>query len=131
MEAKSLRLGNWLVGYDGIEFQWDLQHFKLVAKKIEVDEIGIPIPLTEEWLLRFGFKGPKSEAGKYYSLSKHRVYLFDSGCEFEFNICETLRVNLHHRYKQIQHVHQLQNLYFALTGEELTQLPQHNPDQNI
>jgi len=68
-----------------------------------------PIPLTEEWLLKFGFE--KGHKGKLFVILKNnlgyengRTY-FNSSCISE---------------SQPKHVHQLQNLYFALTGEELT-----------
>lgn len=63
-----------------------------------------PTPLTEEWLLKFGFKY-KNGYGfifKYGYISKQDKYWI------YHNIC-----------KKIDFVHQLQNLYFALTGEEL------------
>ena len=60
-----------------------------------------PIPLTEEWLVKFGFK--KGVKGWFKTLDKN----------YKFNLY------LYHdsKYKS---VHQLQNLYFALTNEELT-----------
>ena len=84
MKVEELRIGNWIK--DGHEFN--------------------PIPLTEEWLLKFGFK-KISEIGDY-SNGNMTVILAIS------NKIYTLK------RKRINHVHQLQNLYFALTGEELT-----------
>ena len=86
-----------------------------------IDKIK-PIPLTEEWLLRFGFE--KDEYAKDFRLGKYWVEnrYFDSyeksmflfGC-YQFNkIYITSNVNV------LKYVHELQNLYFALTGEELT-----------
>lgn len=68
-----------------------------------------PIPLTEEWLVKFGFTG--WDLG-YYTL------LMDSGA---FAILTEDGMTIISR--NIKHVHQLQNLYFALTGEELTFTP--------
>lgn len=67
-----------------------------------------PIPLTEEWLLKFGFEEYmdglrlnsiviRLEKSELWYVSKHNIVL-----------------------NKIRYVHQLQNLYFALTGEELT-----------
>lgn len=74
-----------------------------------------PIPLTEEWLLNLGIK--KKEFDDYYTLSENYwgIHIsksdngkFDVHIRNEYMLCE------------IKHVHQLQNLYFALTGEKLT-----------
>ena len=64
------------------------------------------ISLTEGWLLRFGYYKEKFSndwQGKY-----HRISEFTSGVF----TCDKTGVSL-------KSVHQLQNLYFALTGEEL------------
>lgn len=71
------------------------------------------IPLTEEWLLRFGFTfGIKLEdfvKGKHQFVEKGKFSgLFSEKGYFYFSI-ET----------KIQYVHQLQNTYYAITGEEL------------
>jgi hypothetical protein len=66
-----------------------------------------PIPLTEEWLVKFGFK--KDEY--YNAIVKQPIEL-----HVQDNIywCDILWNSM-----EIKHVHQLQNLFFALTGEEL------------
>lgn len=67
-----------------------------------------PIPLTEEWLLRFGFEKDDT------IWIKHPIYgLLEKNGRFFIELGETGGI-------YIQYVHQLQNLYFALTGEELT-----------
>ena len=73
-----------------------------------------PIPLTEEWLLRFGF-----EFDIFYQ--KHTngkicIYWCNKICLFSW--CKSHREDIL-RYEYPEYVHQLQNLYFALTGEEL------------
>lgn len=71
-----------------------------------------PIPITEEWLLKLGFK----QWGSYKHLWKVKgcqVCTVNSSLNSGFYLNENYRVT-------IQFVHQLQNLYFALTGEELT-----------
>lgn len=71
-----------------------------------------PISLTEEWLMKFGF-----ELSCGYFESKC------GRCTFEYWDENKTRLTTHEGHNlsiQIEHVHQLQNLYFALTGEELT-----------
>lgn len=77
-----------------------------------------PIPLTEEHLLRFGFEreGNEFRTDWFLGLSFDVV-------ENDFHVYE-VRDSFH--ITTIKYVHQLQNLYFALTGEELTKTQTHN-----
>jgi hypothetical protein len=113
MEAKEIRIGNLVKARGGVEYVTYIypehigtpKHLKLPLTLVK------PIPLTEEWLLKFGFK-KNYKLGLYYkgghAIDIHRegnaeFYTGEYGGWFVF----------------IEHVHQLQNLYFALTGEEL------------
>ena len=77
-----------------------------------------PIPLTEQWLLDFGFN--QSIEGQWY-------IHFDEMCLTIYEDLPQYIVEIHDMemdkssifLKSIQYVHQLQNLYFALTQEEL------------
>ena len=72
-----------------------------------------PIPLTEEWLLKFGFE---RQENNWKTLDLHFATI---GWEKLAGI--TLSFEKESIYlPHIKYVHQLQNLYFALTGEELT-----------
>lgn len=78
-----------------------------------------PIPLTDEWLLRFGFEKISTYE---YSLDKiNYPFNYKDG---KVNITpggigdDTYGIDIPCKY-----VHQLQNLYFALTGEELIYKP--------
>jgi hypothetical protein len=85
-----------------------------------------PIPLTEEWLLKLGFK----QCG-YEMLSwKHETLLpsFDldgiNWADFDEPDYQFLNYKVADEILRIDYVHQLQNLYFVLTGEELKQQEQ-------
>jgi hypothetical protein len=81
----------------------------------------IPIPLTEEWLLKLGFDmnpdwNKKRMDGCVSFLELGYLYIAQNmlgGITLYDN--ESLSTGVH-----IYFVHQLQNLYFALTGNELT-----------
>jgi len=82
-----------------------------------------PIQLTEEWLLKFGFekKTYRNLTLYYFSLKvlSHGEIAFhpkDQG----FNIDLGTTTGYQFGRTQIKSVHQLQNLYFALTQTELT-----------
>lgn len=79
-----------------------------------------PIILTEEWLLKFGFKKHQNsneywdfyqlKNGWHISLSKHN----ELSAGVEIGLCYWGDT-----FIKVAYVHQLQNLYYALTGEEL------------
>ncbi len=85
-----------------------------------------PIPLTEEWLFEFGFE-KKENNWKQLCICNDWTYIYWerlAGVELSVN---KYSVMLTH----IKYVHQLQNLYFALTGEELKQnLPNKNENKS-
>jgi hypothetical protein len=102
MEENELRIGNWVLsptqGEIQIENGWQID---------EGEEVK-PIPLTEEWLEKFGFEYSdlNGDSGlwkipPFQIYGKYNQFLYDYRLD-------------------VNYVHQLQNLYFALTGEELT-----------
>ena len=73
------------------------------------------IPLTEEWLLKFGFNFVKSthDEAECYDYFYNLLYLNMANHSISINgKCVLSFIP--------DYIHQLQNLYFALTGEELT-----------
>lgn len=111
MKVSEMRIGN-LVGIKSrpvakvyaIEEDYidlDYQDFGWKPEQRKIEDIA-PIPLTEEWLIRFGFISGRLKFGQWYlKFSGAQFWLNDIGIE-------------------IFYVHQLQNLYHALTGDELT-----------
>lgn len=71
-----------------------------------------PIKLTEEWLIKFGFS--KME---YRTLGKDCFY-DDNFYTINF-LYESMVFYIEHLETNINYVHQLQNLYYSLTGIEL------------
>ena len=113
MKAEELRIGNYLletkqVDYDEPENDYYPDRVIRVGKHLFQfeDEDIKPIPLTEEWLVKFGFE--KNESRWIF-----KEIEITSWFTFRFSK-EPLKV------QEIDYVHQLQNLYFALTNEELT-----------
>ena len=99
MKATELRIGN-LVNYNHMS---DDDAITIEIKNLSIDSNlnnFRPIPLTEEWLLNFGFK--KGVKGWFKTLSNN--------CKFNLYM---------HSKETYKYVHKLQNLYFALTNEEL------------
>lgn len=111
IDYKEVRIGN-LVSYEGKEYRIAgiykdypfLDTIEIGAGVVEWKDLE-PIPLTEGWLFKFGFK--KSTA--WYRNGQHAVNpTIANTYEFK-NIV----------IKEVDYVHELQNLYFALTNKEL------------
>ena len=111
MKANELRIGNYVNG--GIVQSLPMHQGEMYAVLIqsEFHSFGTPklmedikpILLTEKWLLDFGFDG--LDLGKY-------TLILSNGNFFSLSCEEPIAIN-------IKYVHQLQNLYFALTNKEL------------
>lgn len=71
-----------------------------------------PISLTEEWLLKFGFK--------ILNGFDDAIIWVKDYVELEYVTRNSTTAYVNYINNECNHVHQLQNLYFALTGEELT-----------
>lgn len=124
IKASELRIGNLLEFSNGIEpakiVMVGRRFFSSAAIEKEDGDFNVTpyyrgIPLTEEWLIRFGFKKKEEEYGMHYEHKFCWAYLFGDGFEIEM-IVTGGRFNL---FKTFQYVHQLQNVIFALTGKEL------------
>jgi hypothetical protein len=79
-------------------------------------DLFVGIPLTEEWLVKLGYT--KNEECVCYELLNREDEIFS----FWFSETELTLAGLGFKglWPPVKYVHQLQNLYFALTGEELT-----------
>jgi len=110
MDVRELRIGNWVKRNEQPEgFQIESRSFIVCERDPLLYE---PIPLTEEWLIKFGFSGSTIDISDKISGCIDSIY---------FNgICIGTASSEYSGLHRIKYVHQLQNLYFALTGEELT-----------
>ena len=112
MKANELRIGNWYYTNNGKPDQIDghgISQFQDGEVFDEVNDFIKPIPLTEEWLFKFGFVVTDGLFGNKYRKSIDFYTMKDKSIGFVFDdYCIT-----------IKYLHQLQNLYFALTGQEL------------
>ena len=122
MKSSDLRIGNFILSKD-----MPVQIEEIKPETISYIE---PIPLTEEWLLKFGFElydYEPSEEDDDFIFKDYKKSL--DGKPFYYTICECPYNEWDFGIKltwaeqallsRIKYVHQLQNLYFALTGKEL------------
>jgi len=76
-----------------------------------------PIPLTDEWLIKLGFKRKEKIVNEDVYI-KGPLGIFPDYHIVVYYV-ETCKDGSHTIPITLKYVHQLQNLYFALTGEEL------------
>jgi len=105
LQAKELRIVNW-VSFDGEYFTSNIEVIKAIGVGDDYSSLFQPIPLTEQWLVKLGFV---------------KDIYDDWVCKGVFGPFINGKFDLDRkgRTTPIKSVHQLQNLYFALTGEEL------------
>jgi len=129
MDAKELRIGNWVIGYSeipqkvayigdviGIENSIGgvdrYQKYPIISYDISTLQ---PIPLSPEILEKCGFGYQSMKGGlTYYAHRETGFTLLYSYGKWNWSSSASVTSG-----KAIEYLHQLQNLYFALTGEEL------------
>lgn len=128
IKANELRIGN-SIDIDGNIHKVDAviqtssdSGFELYVDGIDYDYAiyAKQTPLTKEWLLKLGFETTDAETdymewsiGDFSIGNKGGLDGYqDHDFYFEYGMLGTKKV--------IKYVHELQNLYFALTGQELT-----------
>lgn len=134
--ASELRFGNWVDTTNVEAHPWQTgQIGQLLANSVGIlrkgqssfdggtyDQIK-PIPLTEEWLLKCGFELKEATLNRLFVLEHTKDEIlevcFDGGVRL-WNGKSNWAQHYDSLWRHIKYVHQLQNLYFALTGQELT-----------
>lgn len=118
-KAQELRIGNYLNhNHDGSPFIVSHHDIKIIAEwKLESQNLPKRITLTAEWLINFGFKSRIDSTITNWHIGINPIthdWLFHlvwiNGFQFPF---------YQNGYFEIKYVDQLQNLYFAITNEEL------------
>lgn len=85
----------------------------------ELDDSYVGVPLDEKWFLILGFK--KVYRGAFEPIDKPVGFeMLEISVNFEGEYELTCNGNEYGLGCIVKYVHQLQNLYFTLTGEELT-----------
>ena len=115
MNANELRLGNLIYAKlssgKGRTAVHTVAAYNIVniADGVTSSFIFEPIPLTEEWLLQFGFEHTR------YGFIKGGLHL-----DNDFSLFIEDETGFNTWSVELKYVHQLQNLYFAIIGQELT-----------
>lgn len=78
-----------------------------------------PIPITEEWLLKFGFEKGKYSDKMSVTYDKNPISLNFAYWKPELNWSLNISC-IHLNHKSYKYIHEIQNLYNSLTNKELT-----------
>ena len=128
INAAELRIGNWFYS-KGLNFVCQISEIRQetvsICGKTLKNELASglsyssfdPIPLTEEWLIRFGFE--KADWLNSMGISEDICYTNGKISLKIKNKVFMVLLGLF-KYKEIQYVHRLQNIYFELEDKELT-----------
>lgn len=112
IKANELRIGNWIY-YNGKLSKIDLTDFRDILEDNYEINYYKPIFLTEEILLKCGFENKGID-------DNWIIFRFKS-----IRICKTEMLGFifnfdnGEEYVKVKYLHQLQNLYLCLCGEEL------------
>ena len=112
MNAQELRIGNYVCNsISGYEFAINVDQIRRLYLNNRFSDIE-PIPLTEEWLLKFGAE-----------INPHNKSFFDIG-PFTLTKLESGEFIIWHEGhalgKRLKYVHKLQNIFYELYDKELT-----------
>ena len=127
MKANELRIGNLVSYHEKISIVHGITdpdygngihiHYERTCIGCE-EELIDPIQLTEEWLYSLGFVDYKCKDDVEAYISD--IFIYVNNCQIRLLECGENTFLLNEDRKGLLYVHQLQNLYFALTGNELT-----------
>lgn len=120
IQANELRIGN-LVRVENEVLNVNFLNENDIGLEGDISRSGLyhrsfvsSLEITEEWLLKFGFA---RRSDNHYSISQKNISFIWSPELWLYCIDNNSGYSI--PLDHIRYVHQLQNLYFALTGEEL------------
>ena len=125
MKAREVRLGNLVMDGKDIE----QVNARMIDMLVKIEADFEPIPLNEEWLIKFGFSQMTDTSPANYRMHKSKMFFYIRYGTFTTDGGQTDLIGYNGLFiankfvRVIRYVHELQNLYFALTGEELTLKP--------
>jgi hypothetical protein len=123
IKANELCVGNWIYGLvknkdfgkilNKIPFKIkDGEHIDIVCNNTNQSDFIECIPLTTEILEKCGFQ----KKDIFFEKKPLGIYINTETIDIDVWYIGAVRL----KTKHLKYLHQLQNLYFALTGEELT-----------
>lgn len=113
IKASELRIGNWV--------NYNSHYRRIVSLNLDTDVNADPIPLSEEILLKCGFSKCDSKfickpQILTIQISNNETLDYEDG---EFFIANSGSHRVVTFWKSPKYLHQLQNLFHSITGDEL------------
>ncbi|HUM52280.1 MAG TPA: hypothetical protein PK431_10710 [Chitinophagales bacterium] len=122
---EKLFAGNYLMYHSDTDMICKLDAtdvFNIATGYMENDKIHSPIPLTPELLIDCGFQ-KQNNAEWFFEYSNDDFIVVKQLLKIEVYLCFDRDIYIEVEQEQIHYLHQLQNLYYALTGTELIYTP--------
>lgn len=117
IKREDLRIGNMVYKYN--KYDTEDQVGIVGYGDMAFNDILSPIPLTEKWMLEFGFEKHEKNHGAPIGGNYTDFYL--DGYVFNQDVSGTWFLSGYNwNTKHFSCVHELQNLFFALSGYELS-----------
>lgn len=129
IEEKEIRSGNWFhhneewsnqsEGKGAHDFQFDSIHWYWMHEGcLSLDNIE-PIPLSEEWFVKLGFKNISgNENYEYWTIGENGYIAGEDLFHAKRQVGNENLFFINIRYS-FKYVHEVQNIYHSLTGQEL------------
>lgn len=128
MKANELRIGNFFyddisksfcsiknINHDGWISLFVLKDGETITEKLPIVDNISKIPINKENLIKFGFIELKKHGYYDYYFTQYGAFKFDAD---ETSSCVYIKYN-DIVIAYCEYIHELQNLYFALTKKEL------------
>ena len=118
LSATELRIGNWVFN--------KAHERKQVKEVFAYCSVYDPIPLTEEWLLRFGFEEHKIHGYYFKDCGEYEIRIvinaFSGSLDSESSWFVSIQTGYYSQPVTLvrKYVHEIQNLFFVLNEEELS-----------
>ncbi len=125
LNTRDLRIGNLVVfesetckittiGKRKVGVSRRTENGNFVETLTEISEIE-PIPITEEWLLKLGFKEQNTEIGSRF---RKKNFYITKNTDFDFYL-KDVKSGIYIHFMKLDFFHELQNIWYCLNGKDL------------
>lgn len=115
-KPQDLRIGNWLIDGNGSYYQVEIPDLALLSQRPDTKECN-PIELSAEILEKAGFDRLPGSTFVYRTFVKD--FEISVSTELHYAYIDTQWGQASIKHPIVKYLHQLQNLFWCLCGEEL------------